>query len=74
MEAKLGQKEQENKVYSLVVWSVLVVLLAVTGFCIIRKQESVLVLLCCVTTIVLVSKVLEQIVRLKIEKHRSSAI
>lgn len=70
VEAKLGQKDQENRVYSLVVWAVLLVLLAVTGFCIIRKQESVLVLLCCVTTIVLVSKVLEQIVQLKVENNK----
>lgn len=71
LEAKLGEKEQGNKVYSLVVWAVLFVLLAVTGFCIIRGQESVLVLLCCVTTIVLVSKMLEQIVQYrKIENNR----
>lgn len=71
LEAKLGQKEQGNKVYSLVVWSVLLVLLVVMIFCIIRQQESVLVLLCCVTTIVLVSKVLEQIVQYrKTENNR----
>lgn len=59
--AKLEQKEQENKVYSFVVWTVLGILLAVMVFCMIWKQGTVLVLLCCITTIVLVSKVLEKI-------------
>lgn len=71
LEAKLGQKEQGNKVYSLVVWSVLLVLLAVMGFSIMREQESVLVLLCCVTMIVLVSKVLEQIVQCTTSKENA---
>lgn len=53
----------ENKVYSWIVWAVLFVLLVVMGFCIAKEQETVLVLLSCITAIVLVSKVLEQIVQ-----------
>lgn len=60
LEANRERKKPENKIYALVVWGVLAVLLAVMIFCLVRKQESVLVVLCCVTTIVLVSKVCER--------------
>lgn len=55
--AKAGQKTAESEKYAWVVWGVLAVLLAVTGICLICEWESVLVLLCCVTAIVLVSNV-----------------
>lgn len=58
----------ENKVYAWVVCLALLVLLAVMGFCIVQGRETVLVLLCCITTIVLASKVLDQIVQ-----HRKMA-
>ncbi len=59
-EAKKGQAEAESRKYAWVVWGVLAILLAAAVFCLIRGQESALVLLCCVTVIVLVSKVFEQ--------------
>ncbi len=68
LEAKAEQKKQESKVYSFVVWFVLLVLLAVTWFGMIQNKQSLLVLLCCVTTIVLISKVLEQILQYKKNK------
>jgi len=68
LEAKAEQKKQESKVYAFVVWAVLLVLLAVTGFGMIQKKQSLLVLLCCVTTIVLVSKVFEQILQYRKNK------
>lgn len=61
LEAKREQKESESKKYACVVWGVLVVLLVAMGFCLIWNQESILVLLCCVTMIVLVSKVCDRI-------------
>lgn len=60
-EAWQERKEPENRIYALVVWGVLAVLLAVMIWCLVRKQETVLVVLCCVTTIVLVSKVCERL-------------
>ncbi len=58
----------ESIVYSFVVWVVLAILLVVMGFCIAWERESALVVLSCVTSIVLGSKVLEQILRYK--KHK----
>lgn len=60
LEAAWERKRGENKVYAFVVWAVLVLLLAVMGFCVARGQASMLVLLCCVTVIVLVSKAAAQ--------------
>ncbi len=60
LEAAWERKRGENKAYAFVVWAVLVLLLAVMGFCVARGQASMLVLLCCVTVIVLVSKAAEQ--------------
>ncbi|MDE5937696.1 MAG: accessory gene regulator B family protein [Lachnospiraceae bacterium] len=62
--AKREQKEAESRKYAWVVWGVLAILVAATVFCLVREQESVLVLLCCVTVIVLVSKVWERILHL----------
>lgn len=59
--AKREQREAESRKYAWVVWGVLAVLLVVTGVSLMRKLESVLVLLCCVTVIVLLSKVCEQL-------------
>lgn len=61
LEAKWEQKESESKKYAWAVWGVLAILLTTMVFCLIWKQESVLVLLCCVATIVLVSKVCDRI-------------
>lgn len=55
--AKREQSEAESRRYAWVVWGVLVCLLSATGYCLIRRQEALLVLLCCVAVIVLVSKV-----------------
>lgn len=63
LEAKLERKRQESKGYSFIVWAVLLVLLTVAGIGMIQKKQSLLVLLCCVTIVVLASKVLEQILR-----------
>lgn len=68
LETKWEQKEMESIVYSFVVWVVLAILLVVMGFCIAWERESALVVLSCVTSIVLGSKVLEQILRYK--KHK----
>ena len=59
--AKREQKEAESRKYAWVVWGVLAVLFVSTGIGLMRKQESVLVLLCSVVVIVLVSKVCEQL-------------
>lgn len=61
-EAWRERKEPEKKVFARIVWGVLAVLLAVTAFCAVRKQEAVLVLLGCVTTVVWGSKMLERAV------------
>ena len=57
LEAKFERREQGNRVYALVVWAVVIVLLAMTAICFVRGEQSMLVLLCCVSMIVLVSKV-----------------
>lgn len=58
-EAGRERREPEKKVFALIVWGVLVVLMVTVVFCVVRKQESVLVLLTCVTTIVWGSKMCE---------------
>lgn len=62
--AKREQKKAESRKYAWVVWGVLIILVAATVFCLIRRKASVLVLLCCVTVVVLVSKVSAQILHL----------
>ncbi len=61
LEAGLARKKQESGIYALVVWAVLVILLALTAVCYLRREQQTLVLLCCVTVIVLVSKRAERI-------------
>lgn len=56
LEAAWERKKGGNRVYTLIVWVVLALLLAVAGVCVVWKQSSILVLLCCVAVIVLVSK------------------
>ena len=56
LEAAWERKKGGNRVYTLIVWVVLALLLAVTGVCVVWEQSSILVLLCCVSIIVLVSK------------------
>lgn len=56
LEAAWELKKGGNRVYAFVIWVVLILLLAVMGFCAAKGLASLLVLLCCVTVIVLVSK------------------
>lgn len=56
VEAAWECKKGGNRVYTLIVWVVLALLLAVAGVCVVCEQSSILVLLCCVAVIVLVSK------------------
>lgn len=56
LEAALERKKGGNRVYTLIVWVVLALLLAATGICVVWEQSSMLVLLCCVAVIVLISK------------------
>lgn len=56
LEAAWERKKGGNKIYAIVVWVVLILLLAVTGFCVAWELASTLVLLCCITVIVLISK------------------
>lgn len=61
LEAAWERKKGGNRVYTLIVWVVLTLLLVVTGVCVLWEQTSILVLLCCVTIIVLIGKAVSRI-------------
>ncbi len=61
LEAAWERKKGGNRVYTLIVWVVLTLLLVVTGVCVLWEQTSILVLLCCVAIIVLIGKAVSRI-------------
>lgn len=60
-------RKQKNKIYFLIVCSVLSLLLLLAGLFYIKENLSMMMLLCCTILLVLGSKMIEQLVK---KKHR----
>lgn len=54
-------KTHGSSAYAVIIWSVLAVLLLISGWCFVQGYDSALVLLCCAVLLVLGSKVVEGI-------------